>query len=207
MATSVESTSQVSQPTVTDIPSGADHNLLPDDVESASEVTAPALGQVHVIAATDVESLSSVDSPSLAQIQVLLATGVECATELSSPALSDNGSVSLASLQAQIAALTAAIPGMIQAALTAQGVTSARMAEMDSIPAILADTADMQPKVTESNKILKNKQITNPATGKHQVFDDDDSTVLLEADAWENAGGSTPYQGNALNRRDRLQTP
>lgn len=112
-ATSVESTSQVSQPTVTDIPSGADHNLLPDDVESASEVTAPALGQVHVIAATDVESLSSVDSPSLAQIQVLLATGVECATELSSPALSDNGSVSLASLQAQLISIEAKVDQLL----------------------------------------------------------------------------------------------
>jgi hypothetical protein len=46
-------------------PSGSVDNLLADDLESASEVTTPTLGQVHAITADDVESASEVTSPAL----------------------------------------------------------------------------------------------------------------------------------------------
>ena len=53
-------------------------------------------------------------------------------------------------------------------------------------------------------QILRNRTVTDPATGTMRVYADDDTTVLLEADLWENAGGTVPYDGNGAQRRDRL---
>jgi hypothetical protein len=55
------------------------------------------------------------------------------------------------------------------------------------------------------HKILRNKQVTDPATGKFTVYDDDGTSVLLEADLFEDAAGSLPYDGAGAERRDRLE--
>ncbi len=64
---------------------GADHTLLADDVESASEVSTPGVSQKHVITADDVESASEVSTPSVGQVHALLVDDVESATEVSTP--------------------------------------------------------------------------------------------------------------------------
>jgi hypothetical protein len=53
-------------------------------------------------------------------------------------------------------------------------------------------------------QILRNRTVTDPATGAVRVYDDDDTTLLLEADLWQDAAGTTPYSGNGAERRDRL---
>jgi hypothetical protein len=53
-------------------------------------------------------------------------------------------------------------------------------------------------------KVLRNRAITNQATGKLTIYDDDNSTVLLEGNVFKDAAGSTPYQGDGIERRDRL---
>jgi hypothetical protein len=53
-------------------------------------------------------------------------------------------------------------------------------------------------------KLLKNKQITDPATGKLTVYDDDDTTILVQGDLYENVSGSQQYRGQGAERRDRL---
>ena len=69
---------------------------------------------------------------------------------------------------------------------------------------LIADQID-----TTLRKILQNKQITDPVTGKLKIYDDDDSTVLLEADIFEDADGGTPYGSGSqqIERRNRLDTP
>jgi hypothetical protein len=61
----------------------------------------------------------------------------------------------------------------------------------------------------EMRKLLKNKQITDPATGKFKVYDDDGSSVLLEADIYEDAAGAEPYSSDSsgIERRERLESP
>lgn len=54
-------------------------------------------------------------------------------------------------------------------------------------------------------QILRNRTVTDPATGKMRVYSDDDTTVLLEGDLWQNAAGTVPYSGNGAERRDRLE--
>jgi len=63
--------------------------LLANDVESASEVSSPSLGQVHALNATDVQSTSSVTTAALGQIHVLAANDIESASEVSEPALEE----------------------------------------------------------------------------------------------------------------------
>ena len=54
-------------------------------------------------------------------------------------------------------------------------------------------------------QILKNKQITDPATGVMTVYADDGTTVLFQADVFNDAAGTQPYDGTAgINRRDGL---
>jgi len=63
-------------------------------------------------------------------------------------------------------------------------------------------------KSTETNKIVKNKNITDSSTSKQKIYDDDDTTVLLEADLFEDEAGATPWTGDAaILRRDKLDTP
>jgi hypothetical protein len=54
-------------------------------------------------------------------------------------------------------------------------------------------------------KILTNRQELNASTGKFTLYDDDDVTVLYQADAWADAAGTVPYSGATLARIDRLQ--
>jgi hypothetical protein len=54
-------------------------------------------------------------------------------------------------------------------------------------------------------QILRNRTVTDPVTGAVRVYADDDTTVLLEADLWQDAAGTTPYSGNGAERRDRLE--
>jgi hypothetical protein len=54
-------------------------------------------------------------------------------------------------------------------------------------------------------QILKNKQKTDPATGIMTIYADDGTTVLLTANAFNDADGLIPYDGSAgINRRDDL---
>lgn len=57
-----------------------------------------------------------------------------------------------------------------------------------------------------SQQILRGKTITNPSTGKYQVYDADDQ-VVLEADMYEDAAGGQAYRGQGAERRERLESP
>ena len=85
LADDVESTSEVSTPAITQ-----KHVLTVVHVESTSEVSAPAVSQVHALLADDTESASEVSAPVVTQLHVLLAGDVESASEVSAPALSEN---------------------------------------------------------------------------------------------------------------------
>ena len=63
--------------------------LLANDVESASELTTPALGQEHTLLADDIQSTSEVSTPALGQTHTLLAVSVESGSEVNAPSLAD----------------------------------------------------------------------------------------------------------------------
>ncbi len=53
-------------------------------------------------------------------------------------------------------------------------------------------------------KILQNRLETDPSTGKLIIYDDDDS-ILLQADIYEDANATQPYRGQGLERREKLE--
>ena len=53
-------------------------------------------------------------------------------------------------------------------------------------------------------KLLRNKMITDPATGVLTVYDNDGSTPLLTANIFKDAAGTVPYNGTGAERRERL---
>lgn len=53
-------------------------------------------------------------------------------------------------------------------------------------------------------RILQNKQVTNPTTGKMTVYADDGVTPLFEADLFENVAETTPYRGQGAEVRGKL---
>ena len=52
-------------------------------------------------------------------------------------------------------------------------------------------------------KLLRNRIETDPVSGVMTVYDDDNS-VLLTGNIWENVAGTTAYGGDAINRKDRF---
>lgn len=68
------------------------------------------------------------------------------------------------------------------------------------------------PGVTEEQaalllKSLLNEMVTRQSTGKLQILDDDDTTVLLEADIFHDEDATEAYKGDGIERRRRLQAP
>ena len=53
-------------------------------------------------------------------------------------------------------------------------------------------------------KILRNKTITNPATGLMTVYDDDGATPLFTANLYEDIAAAQLYRGQGAERRERL---
>lgn len=53
-------------------------------------------------------------------------------------------------------------------------------------------------------KVARNRQTVSQGTGKLTVYDDDNTTVLLEGNVYRDAAGTTPYSGDGIERRDKL---
>ena len=66
--------------------------------------------------------------------------------------------------------------------------------------AITSASAD----VTLLRKLLRNKMITDPATGVLTVFDDDGTSILFQADMFEDAAGLVAYRGRGAERREHM---
>ncbi len=65
-------------------------------------------------------------------------------------------------------------------------------------------TVDQDARLARVEKFLRNKRVTDPATGTQKVYDDDGSTVLAEGDLFEDAAGTQPYRGQGAERSERL---
>jgi hypothetical protein len=57
-----------------------------------------------------------------------------------------------------------------------------------------------------NKKALINKQHTDPGTGKREIYEEDDATLLVQGDVFEDVAGTTPYDGTGtgIDRSDRM---
>ena len=76
---------------------------------------------------------------------------------------------------------------------------SAGLIVTDTSGLTAAETAQLQ----NLEKWLRNRMITDPATGKLTLYDDDNVTPLWIQDLFEDAAGTKPYAGSGVERRDR----
>lgn len=75
------------------------------------------------------------------------------------------------------------------------------------------DTGEATPKFAHEDlldyfnkKVLINRQETNPTTGRRRILEEDDATVMVEGDIFEDVAGTTPYSDTAegIDRTDRM---
>lgn len=93
------------------------------------------------------------------------------------------------------------------------GTNVAQTMIMGGVTFFLSVTGDIQdngintyvaPSIRTVEKILRNRTETDPATGKFTVYDDDNTTVLLQGDLFEDIAGTQLYRGQGADRRERL---
>ena len=148
LAEDVESASEVSTPAI-----GQVHAITADDVEAASEISVPAVGQEHALTATSVESASEVTSPAVGQEHALTAASIESASEVSIPAVGQEHGLTATSVQST-SELTVPDIGQIHALAatsieSASEVTAPALAEVaENVDALLAEDIESAAEVT-----------------------------------------------------------
>ena len=168
LANDVESASEVTTPSI-----GQEHSLAANDVSATSEVSTPAVGQEHALAADDVESASEVSAPALGQEHALAANDVESASEVTAPALGQEHTLTADDVESA-SEVTAPAIGQVHA-LTAVNVEAASEV---SAPAI------GQEHNLAADDVESASQVTAPALGT-------DGTDALTADDVEAASEVT----------------
>ena len=63
---------------------------------------------------------------------------------------------------------------------------------------------DQVARLERIEKLLRNKQVTDPSAGRMVVYDDDGVTPLMSGSLFEDASGTQPYRGQGAERRERL---
>ena len=111
------------------------------------------------------------------------------------------------------AVLVHAHVGTIDGHITADYGTTEKAA-IDLLDDAIAGLVDIHTDVGTANtnlllalKLLRNKTVTDPATGILTVYDDNGSTPLFTAHIYEDVAGTVNFQGRGGNRRERLVAP
>lgn len=91
------------------------------------------------------------------------------------------------------------------AAENATAVRSELSSELAQISNANTNVSAMLTKQALIEKIMRNRTETDSVTGTMTIYDDDGVTPLYTAPLWEDADGTTQYNGGAVNRRDRLE--
>lgn len=74
----------------------------------------------------------------------------------------------------------------------------------DILAAVDTEVGTLATNLLLALKLLRNRSITNPATGVMTIYDDDNATPLYTANIYEDVAGTIPFDGAGANRRDRL---
>lgn len=69
----------------------------------------------------------------------------------------------------------------------------------------LINPSVVSPSISNTEKMLRNRFITEPSTGVATLYDDDNVTPLFTGQLFEDAAGTQKYRGKGAERRERLQ--
>ena len=65
-------------------------------------------------------------------------------------------------------------------------------------------TGTLEPNVLLALQLLRNKVVTDPATGVMTIYADNGTDVLFTANIYQDVAGTVPFTGTGANRRNRL---
>lgn len=68
-----------------------------------------------------------------------------------------------------------------------------------------ADGVQLSTRMQIIEQILRNEAFTDPVSGDYVIMSDDGLSELFRVPIWENMGGTVPYDGEAINRRMRIE--
>jgi hypothetical protein len=71
-------------------------------------------------------------------------------------------------------------------------------------PNVIDEGFHVTADTTLTRKLLQNRMVTDPVAGTITVYDDDDTTVLISGNLWEDALASQAYRGRGAERRERM---
>ena len=114
--------------------------------------------------------------------------------ETGTSGLTPSESSALLSIEADVATNTSTLSG-ISASITA--------IEGD-VATIQTDIGTLQTDMSTATKIMRNKKVTDEATGVLTVYEDNGVDVFLTADLYESTDTSQAYRGQGLQRQERL---
>ena len=89
--------------------------------------------------------------------------------------------------------------------IATSGSTGPNSAEIAEAVWAHADANALADKLALCEAILRNKTVTDPASGTLTVFAADGTTPLLTAALFETVTTATPYRGRGIERRERLE--
>lgn len=143
-------------------------------------------------------------------LAVLQATAALAGTGTAAVTATALGRLAAAAAGTGTAAATATALGELEAALTVASaggeLTAQQVADAvwDTATSGHATSGTFGLAVALIHALGRNRIVTDPATGTFTVYADDDTTVLLTGDLWQDAAGTIPYAGAGAERRDRL---
>jgi hypothetical protein len=137
-------------------------------------------------------------------------------------ALLDNLDAAISTVVTVIAALNNISIADVQTALTAQGYTGARAANLDNLDAAISSvvaaiaalndlsSADVDTAITANavvtllRKALTNKRVTNPTTGRLEIWNDATSAVEFTIPIFENVAETQAYRGQGIDVQEKI---
>ena len=161
-ADDLQSASEVSQPVI-----GQTHGLNAGDIQAQSSVTQPTMGQTHGLAADDLNSASSVSTPAVGQVHAFNATDVDAASEVTSPVIGQTHVITADDVQSA-ANVTQPNIGQVHG-LAADDLQSAATVSTPT----LAEVAPGQDALT-ADDLNAESEVTTPTIGQtHNLAADD----------------------------------
>lgn len=183
--------------------SGTGKAALKGSGAAAGEATVSATGAT--VAAMIASAAGSATAAALL-IAILLAEGSSSGAATVSGSLSATGAMTgSAAGVASVSAIPAGDGRMsgTSSPFTALSPETLASAVWDALTGDQTQTDTMGFALRVTAAVLRNRVVTDPAAGTYTVYDDDD-TVLLVGDLWQDASGTVPYSGSGAERRDRL---
>lgn len=170
---------------------GADHDLLADDLSTTPTLTEPSIGQTHVLAADDVATTATLTEPALGQVHALTADDLATTPTLTEPALATEGTDALSAEDlATTPTLTQAALGQVHA-LTADDIsTTPTLGEpVLAVGPVVLYAEDLQivvtlpqPQLGQIHALTAEGISTTPALSMPALDGEDDAFGMLYAD-------------------------